>query len=130
LAHEAGIDYPLERLNAVAQRTPHLCKVSPASEWHMEDVDRAGGIYAILHELSKKEGALHLDCLTVTGKTLGENIAGCEIKDTRVIRPLEEAYSPRGGLLVMFGNLAPEGALIKVGAVEPGITRHQGPAVI
>src|SRR5690606_24563345 len=73
---------------------------------------------------------LHLDCMTVTGKTLGENIAGHEIRDTRVIRPLEDAYSPRGGLLVLFGNLAPEGALIKIGAVDPGITRHEGPAVI
>jgi dihydroxy-acid dehydratase len=130
LAHEAGIDYSLERINAVASRTPHLCKVSPSGKWHMEDVDRAGGISAILHELSKKPGALTLDRPTVTLKTLGENIAGAEIKDPEVILTVDKPYSERGGLAILFGNLAPDGAVIKVGAVAPSMMLHHGPARI
>ncbi len=130
IAHEAGIEYPLSRLNEVAARVPHLCKVSPASHYHIEDVHRAGGISAILKELSRKPGTLHLDCITVTGRTLGENIADAEIKDEQVIRRLENPYSSWGGLQVLFGNLAPEGAVIKSGAVDPSIRRHEGPAVI
>ncbi|MBO8172502.1 MAG: dihydroxy-acid dehydratase [Bacillaceae bacterium] len=129
LANEAGLDYPLERINQVAERVPHLSKVSPASDYHIEDVDRAGGVSAILKELSKKEGAIHLDNITVTGKTLRENIADAEIKDTDVIRPLDNPHSQKGGLAVLFGNLAPEGAIIKSGAVDPSIKRHQGPAI-
>ncbi|HLX48167.1 MAG TPA: dihydroxy-acid dehydratase [Streptosporangiaceae bacterium] len=130
LAREAGIDYSLERINQVASRTPHLCKVSPSGKWHMEDVDRAGGISAILHELSKKPGALNLDRPTVTLKTLGENIAGAEIKDPEVILSIDKPHSERGGLAILFGNLAPDGAVIKVGAVAPSMMKHYGPARI
>ena len=130
LATEAGIDYSLERINQVAARTPHLCKVSPAGKWHMEDVDRAGGISAILKELSKKPGALNLDRPTVTLKTLGENIADAEVLDPEVILPIEKPHSEHGGLAVLFGNLAPDGAVVKVGAVAPAMRKHSGPARI
>jgi dihydroxy-acid dehydratase len=130
LATEAGIDYSLERINAVAARTPHLCKVSPAGKWHMEDVDRAGGISAILHELSRKPGTLNLDRPTVTLKTLGENIAEAEVLDPEVILPIEKPHSERGGLAILFGNLAPNGAVVKVGAVAPAMRKHSGPARI
>jgi dihydroxy-acid dehydratase len=121
IAHEAGIDYPLERINEVAARVPHLAKIAPASDHHIEDVHRAGGVSAILNELLKKEGALHPECITVTGKTLKENVEGCEIKDKNVIRPLDNPHSERGGLAVLFGNLAPDGAIVKVGAVDPSV---------
>ena len=130
LAREAGIDYSLERINQVAARTPHLCKVSPSGKWHMEDVDRAGGISAILKELSKKPGVLNLDRPTVTLRTLGENIAEAEVKDPEVILSVEEPHSERGGLAILFGNLAPDGAVIKVGAVMPSMMKHYGPARI
>ncbi len=129
IAHEADVDYPLERINQVAERVPHLSKVSPASDYHIEDVDRAGGVSAILKELSKKEGTLYLDNITVTGKTLGENIADAEIKDENVIHTLDNPYSEKGGLAVLFGNLAPDGAIIKAGAVDPSIKKHEGPAI-
>ena len=128
LAYEAGIDYPLERLNEVAARVPHLCKVSPASQWHMEDVHRAGGVPAILREIARGGNTLHLDRLTVTGCTLGENIADAEICDDAVIRRLENPHSPHGGLAVLFGSLAPDGAVIKIGAVPPALRQHTGPA--
>ena len=130
IAHEAGIEYPLERLNEVSSQTPCLCKVSPSSHYHVEDVEKAGGISAILYELSKKPGALNLDCKTVTGKTIGENIAGCASKDQACIRPLGNAYSKDGGLAILFGNLAPEGAVVKTAGVPPTMLRHRGPAVI
>lgn len=130
LAHEGGIDYPISRINMVADRTPHLCKVSPAGKWHMEDVDRAGGISAILHELAQVPGLLALDRPTVTLQTLGENIAGAANLDPAVIHPLEEAYSERGSLAVLSGNLAPGGAVVKVGAVAPAMLKHSGPARI
>ncbi len=128
LAYEAGIVYPLERLNEVAARVPHICKVSPASQWHMEDVHRAGGVPAILREISRGGNTLHLDRPTVTGRTLGENIAEAKICDTEVIRPLEHPHSPQGGLAVLFGSLAPDGAVIKIGAVAPTMRQHTGPA--
>ncbi|HEY8425198.1 MAG TPA: dihydroxy-acid dehydratase [Limnochordales bacterium] len=130
LAHEAGIDYPLERLDELARRVPHLCKVSPASHWHIEDVHRAGGVPAILKELARVPGVLHLERPTVAGRSLGEIIASAEVRDAEVIRPVERAYSPTGGLAVLFGNLAPDGAIIKTGAVEPGIEWHEGPAIV
>jgi dihydroxy-acid dehydratase len=130
LAREGGIDYSLERINAVAARVPHLCKVSPAGKWHMEDVDRAGGISAILKELSKKPGALNLDRPTVTLRTLGENIAEAEVKDYEVILPIDKPHSERGGLAILFGNLAPDGAVVKVAAVAPSMMKHVGPARI
>jgi dihydroxy-acid dehydratase len=130
IAQEAGIGYSLERINQVAARTPHLCKVSPSGKWHMEDVDRAGGISAILHELSKKPGVLHLDRPTVTLKTLGENIAGAEVSNHEVILPIDKPHSQRGGLAILSGNLAPDGAVVKVGAVAPSMKKHTGPARI
>ncbi|MGB8343382.1 MAG: dihydroxy-acid dehydratase [Ktedonobacteraceae bacterium] len=130
IAREAGVDYSLERINEVAARTPHLCKVSPSSNWHMEDVDRAGGISAILKELAKKPGALALDRPTVTLKTLGENIAEAQINDYEVIHTIDNPYSERGGLAILTGNLAPDGAVVKVGAVAPSMRRHYGPARI
>ncbi len=96
LAQEAGLDYDMSRIDAVSRRVPHLCKVSPASNWHMEDIDRAGGISAILKEMSRKEGVLHLDRITATGQTLRENIAHAEIKDKEVIHSLENSHSEEG----------------------------------
>lgn len=130
LANEAGVEYPLERINEVATRVPHLSKLAPASDWHIEDLHAAGGVSAVLNELSKKEGAIHLDTMTVTGKTLGENVAGHDILDHNVIYPLDKPYSETGGLAVLFGNLAPDGAIIKTGGVQDGITRHEGPAIV
>jgi dihydroxy-acid dehydratase len=130
LANEAGVDYPLTRINSVADQVPHICKVSPAGKWHMEDVHRAGGIPAILNEVQRGTGMLHLDRITVTGKTLGESIQGKEIKDEEVIRRYENAHSKRGGLSILFGNLAPKGAVVKVGGVSPAMMQFEGPAVI
>lgn len=130
IAHEAGIDYPIERINEIAARVPHLAKIAPASDYHIEDVHRAGGISAILNELLKKEGAINGECITVTGKTLRENVNGCEIQDTDVIRTIDNPHSAQGGLAVLFGNLAPNGSIIKVGAVDPSIGGyHKGPAI-
>ena len=130
LAHEAGIEYSLERINQVADKTPHLCKVSPSGTWHMEDVHRAGGIPAILNELEKSEGLLHLDRPTVSGQSLRESIAGIEIKEHDVIRPLDNPHSSTGGLSILFGNLAPKGSVVKTGGVDPSMHQHTGPARI
>jgi dihydroxy-acid dehydratase len=130
LANEAEIEYPLERINEVAERVPHLAKLAPASDVFIEDLHEAGGVSAALNELSKKEGALHLDTMTVTGKTLGENIAGCDVQDYNVIHPIDKPFTEKGGLAVLFGNLAPDGAIIKTGGVQDGITRHEGPAIV
>jgi dihydroxy-acid dehydratase len=134
LAVEAGLDYPLARFNEVSERAPHLCKVSPAwdgtRQWHIEDVDRAGGISAIMKELTNKKGLLNLNCPTVTGKTLGENLAGVENLNPECIRPIDNPHSARGGLCVLFGNLALEGAVIKVGAVDKKEMQFSGPAHI
>jgi dihydroxy-acid dehydratase len=130
IAHEAGIDYPIERINEVAERVPHLAKIAPASDYHIEDVHLAGGVSAIINELLKKPGAFDGDRITVTGKTLRENVAGCEIVNKDVIRPLDNPHSERGGLAVLFGNLAPNGSIIKVGAVDESVGgRHVGPAI-
>jgi dihydroxy-acid dehydratase len=130
IAHEAGIDYPIGRINEIAARVPHICKVSPASHWHMEDVHRAGGVPAILREISRSEGALHLERLTVSGESLGEMIASAPACDGEVIRPMERPHSPSGGLSILFGNVAPGGAVVKTAAVEPSMRRHSGPAHI
>lgn len=130
IAHEAGINYPLERINEIADRTPYICSLSPASKLHMEDLDRAGGVSAILKELSKIDGLLHLESMTVTGKTLLENIKDASVLDRSVIRPIEEPYLSSGGLCILFGNLAPDGAVIKTGAVDPSIRRFEGRAII
>ena len=131
IAHEAGIKLDLKDLNDLADRVPYLCKVSPSTpDVHMEDVDRAGGISAILHELSKIDGILDLDRPTVTGKSIGENIKSSEIKDISVIRPMDDPYSARGGLSILYGNLAPEGSVIKTGAVHADMWDYAGPARI
>ncbi|MVO98115.1 dihydroxy-acid dehydratase [Paenibacillus lutrae] len=130
LAHEAGFEYPIERINEVANRVPHLSKVAPASDWHIEDIHEAGGVSAVINELLKKPGAIHGDRITVTGKTLAENVAGCEILNHDVIHGLDNPHSERGGLAVLFGNLAPNGSIIKVGAVDESVGgRHVGPAI-
>ena len=130
LANEADVDYPLSRINSVAEKVPHICKVSPAGKWHMEDVHRAGGIPAILNEVQRGTGMLHLDRMTVSGVTLGESIKNAEIKDDEVIRRYDNAHSKRGGLAILFGNLAPKGAVVKVGGVSPAMMKFAGPAVL
>ena len=131
IANEAGVDLDLNELNDLADRVPYLCKVSPSTpDVHMEDVDRAGGISAILNELAKIDGLLHLDRPTVTGKTLGENIKAAKIRDDKVIRTLDNPYSERGGLSILYGNLAPQGSVVKTGAVHPDMWDFAGPARI
>jgi dihydroxy-acid dehydratase len=130
IASEAGVEYDLDRINAVSKKCPNICKVSPSSHYHIEDVHAAGGISAILAEIAQKQGVLNLDCPTVTGRTLGENIAGAESKDTECIRKLEKAYSETGGLSILWGNLAEGGAVVKSAGVDPKMLVHTGPAVI
>ena len=130
VANEAGIKYDLERINEIASRCPNICKVSPSSKYHVEDVDAAGGVSAILKEVSKVPNLMNLDCPTVTGKTLGENIAGAEIKNTEVIHKLDNAYSKTGGLAILRGNLAPNGGVVKTAGVAKEMLTHTGPAVI
>jgi dihydroxy-acid dehydratase len=130
IAREAGIEYDLDRISRIADSVPHLCKISPASQWHMEDLHRAGGIPAIMRELSRDGNTLHLDRQIVSGKTLGEEIAAADIRDQEVIRPRSNPHSQTGGLAVLFGNLAPEGSVVKTGAVDPKMRRHSGPARI
>jgi dihydroxy-acid dehydratase len=130
VAGEAGVEYDLERINQLSRKTPNICKVSPSSSYHIEDVRDAGGISAILNEISKIDGLLKLDCPTVTGKTLGENIAGAEIRDEACIHKLENAYSREGGLSILTGNLAAEGSVVKTAGVDPKMLVHKGPAVI
>ncbi len=131
IAIEAGLNYPLERINEISARTPCLCKVSPSRmDVHMEDVDKAGGISAILKELSRKPGTLNLNRPTVTGKSLGENIAPAKSPDGNVIRTIEKPFSLDGGLAVLFGNLAPKGAVIKSAGVDPECLVFEGKAVV
>jgi dihydroxy-acid dehydratase len=130
VASEAGIKYDLERINKISARCPNICRVSPSSEFHVEDVDAAGGISAILKEISKVPKLLNIDCLTVTGATLGENIADAKINNARVICTIDNAYSKTGGLAILKGNLAPNGAVIKAAGVTPKMLTHTGPAVI
>ncbi|MCG3178768.1 MAG: Dihydroxy-acid dehydratase [Phycisphaerae bacterium] len=130
VAREAGVDYTLARMNEISRRTPTLCKVAPSSRYHVEDVDRAGGIHAILAELADL-GLLNTDCLTVTGRTIGRNIADVGHRgDGEVIRRPDNAYSPRGGLTILYGNLATDGAVVKTAGVSEKMMTHTGPAVI
>jgi dihydroxy-acid dehydratase len=129
-AHEAGLDYPLERINAIADRVPYLSKVSPSGPWHMEDIHRAGGVPAILNEIARSGNTLHLDRPTVSGTSLRQSIAGQGVRDYAVIRPIEDPHSPVGGLAVLFGNLAPQGGVVKAGGVAAHIRLHAGPARI
>ena len=127
VAHEAGVDFPLAKLNDFSAHTPHLCKMSPAGKHHIEDLDRAGGIPAVMGRLMPA-GLLDDEALTVTGDSLGENLAGATVLDPGVIRPLDDPYSPTGGLALLFGNLAPEGSVVKRAAVAPEMLTHRGPA--
>ena len=127
IAHECGIKIDLDIANAISEKTPNLCHLAPAGQTYMEQLDEAGGVYAVMHELSRK-GLLDLSCLTVTGKTVGENIAGCENRDREVIRPIEAPYSETGGIAVLRGSLAPEGSVVKRSAVAPEMLVHEGPA--
>jgi len=130
IANEAGIEYDLERINDISTRCPNICKVSPSSSFHVEDVDAAGGISAILKEIIAVTGLIHTDCITVTGKTLAENVAGAQIKNTDVIHTLDNAYSKTGGLAILKGNLAPNGSVVKTAGVAQSMLTHTGPAVI
>ncbi len=127
IAHECGIEINLDIANEISSRTPNLCHLAPAGRTYMEDLDEAGGVYAVMNELSKK-GLLDLDCLTVTCKTVGENIAGCENLNEEIIRPVDRPYSETGGIAVLRGNLALEGSVVKRSAVSPAMLVHEGPA--
>ncbi|SDC08924.1 dihydroxy-acid dehydratase [Parafannyhessea umbonata] len=127
IAHECGIDLNLDNANEMSARTPNICHLAPAGRTYMEDLNEAGGIYAVMNELSKK-GLLNLDCMTVTGKTVGENIANHPVLDHDVIRPVDDPYSATGGIAVLRGNLAPEGSVVKRAAVAPNMLVHEGPA--
>lgn len=129
IANEAEVEYDLRRINEVAERVPYLCKISPASDYSMDDVHKAGGVAAIMKELIEM-GAVKGDRITITGKSLYENVAHAEILNDDVIRTRETAYSPVGGLSILYGNLAPDGAVIKVGAVDPSITQFTGEAIV
>jgi len=127
IAREVGISLSLQTFNEISDRTPHLCSLSPGGPYHLQDLHRAGGIQALMAELSRKK-MIHVDPLTVTGRTVGENIRGKKSFDSEVIRPLERPYHATGGLAVLFGNLAPEGAVVKRSAVDESMLRHRGPA--
>ena len=129
IAHQIGMTIDLHHLNEVSARTPHLCKLSPAGNDSILDLELAGGLPALLGELADY-GLLHTDCLTVTGKTVAENIAGKAVKNPAVIRSRETAYSATGGLAVLWGNIAPDGAVVKRGAVLPEMMVHRGPAKV
>jgi len=129
IAHEAGINLELKKFNSISAETPNLCKISPAGPSHMEDLYRAGGITAVMGELNKK-GLLDLTQITVSGKTLKDIIGQAHSLDHNVIRPVESPYSPDGGLAILFGNLAPDGAVVKKSAVDPSMLKHSGPARI
>jgi dihydroxy-acid dehydratase len=130
VASEAGIKYDLDRINEISVKCPNICRVSPSSKYHVEDVDAAGGISAILKEISKVPKLLNTECLTVTGRTLGENVADAKIRNREVIRPLDQAYSKTGGLAILRGNLAPDGCVVKTAGVAAAMLTHTGPAVI
>ena len=130
VAREAGVPLGMEDFNEMAERVPHLCKVAPSGKHYMEDIDRAGGIFAILKTLAEIPGVLHLDALTASGLTIGETLSVAEVKDREVIRPVERAYSTRGGLSVLHGNIAPGGCVVKSAGVSPAMMKFTGPAVV
>ena len=127
IAHEAGVDIDMDIANEISARTPNLCHLAPAGPTYMEDLNEAGGVYAVMNELSKKN-LLHMDLITATGKTVGENISGCINKNPEVIRPVENPYSQTGGIAVLKGNLAPDSGVVKRSAVVPEMMVHEGPA--
>jgi dihydroxy-acid dehydratase len=130
IAHEAGVHYDLERINAVSQRCPNICRVSPSSAYHMEDVDRAGGVSAIVREISAIKGLIHEGCLTVSGQTIARNVARAKVRDREVIRPLDNPYSADGGLAILWGNLAEGGAVAKSAGFPPNMLAFEGKAII
>ncbi len=125
IAHEAGVNFPLQMINEISERTPYLCKLSPAGDYHIEDLDRAGGVTAVMKEL---QALLNLETRTVTGRSLGETIANRRVADREVIHSITEPYSATGGIAILFGNLAPEGAVVKKSAVAPEMLVHRGTA--
>lgn len=127
IAHEIGFDFDITFANEISEKTPNLCHLAPAGPTYMEDLNEAGGVYAVMNELSKKN-LLNLDCMTVTGKTVGENIENCLNRNPEVIRPIENPYSQTGGLAVLTGNLAPDGGVVKRSAVCEEMMVHEGPA--
>lgn len=127
IAHEIGFDFDISFANEISAKTPNLCHLAPAGPTYMEDLNEAGGVYAVMNEINKL-GLLHTDCMTVTGKTVGENIANCVNRNPEVIRPVENPYSKTGGLAVLKGNLAPDGSVVKRSAVVPEMMKHSGPA--
>ncbi len=130
IAHEAGVRYDLNRINEISKKCPNICKVSPSSQYHMQDVDRAGGVSAILKSISAIPGLVHAKALTVTGKSIGRNVARAEVKDSAVIRPLDTPYSKEGGLAILWGNLAEEGAVVKTAGMAPSMLAFEGQAII
>ena len=129
IAHECGVELNLDIANEISAKTPNLCHLAPAGRAYMEDLNEAGGVYAVMNELTKKN-LLHTDCMTVTGKTIGENIAGCVNLNAEVIRLIDDPYSETGGIAVLKGNLAPEGSVVKRSAVLPEMLVHEGPAKV
>ena len=127
IAHEAGVELNVDIANEISARTPNLCHLAPAGPTYIEDLNEAGGIYAVMKEISKK-GLLNLNCMTVTGRTVGENIKDCVNKNPEVIRPVENPYSQTGGIAILKGNLAPDSAVVKRSAVAPEMLKHEGPA--
>ncbi len=130
IAHEAGVAYDLNRINAISRKCPNICKVSPSSKYHMEDVDRAGGISAIIRTLCDIPGLINRGAPTVTGRTIAQNTARAKILDDQVIRRLDNPYSPEGGLAILHGNLAADGAVVKTAGVAPSMLKFEGTAVI
>lgn len=129
IAHECGVELNLDIANEISAVTPNLCHLAPAGRTYMEDLNEAGGVYAVMNELTKK-GLLNIDCMTITGKTIGENIKGCVNLNPDVIRPIDNPYSETGGIAVLKGNLAPEGSVVKRSAVLPEMLMHEGPAKV
>ena len=127
IAHEAGVELNVDIANEISARTPNLCHLAPAGPTYIEDLNEAGGIYAVMNEISKK-GLLNLDCMTVTGKTVGENIKNCVNLNPEVIRPIDNPYSQTGGIAILRGNLAPDSEVVKRSAVAPEMLKHEGPA--
>lgn len=127
IAHEIGFDFDISMANEISERTPNVCHLAPAGPTYMEDLNEAGGVYAVMKQLADK-GLLNTGCMTVTGKTIGENISGCINKNPEVIRTMENPYSTTGGLAVLKGNLAPDGSVVKRSAVAPEMLVHEGPA--
>lgn len=127
IAHEAGMDLDLAHINEVSEHVPNLCHLAPAGEHHMQDLNRAGGVYAVMKQLLDAK-LIHGDCMTITGQEVSKNLANAKVIDHSVIRPIDDPYSKTGGIAILFGNLAPNGAVVKRAAVAPDMMQHKGPA--